>query len=149
TSGPSSILGEEIPAGVLSDGSSLQLPPQPIPANELLPENLPAAWSNGAATALTIAKALSDKVGKILPWVTVRKVIDGAFSARLLERAQESGPWPCEYAGANSVTLRVPAKDEFAPPPPQPPPPRPGIRVAEAELRPNELQDLADVVGKI
>ncbi len=35
------------------------------------------------------------------------------------------------------------------PPPPPPPPPKPGVRVAEADLRPNEIQDLADVIGEL
>jgi len=35
------------------------------------------------------------------------------------------------------------------PPPPPPPPPKPGVKVAEAELRPNEIQDLADVIGEL
>jgi hypothetical protein len=28
-------------------------------------------------------------------------------------------------------------------------PPKPGVRVAEADLRPNEIQDLADVIGEL
>jgi hypothetical protein len=146
TSGPSSVLGEEIPAGILTDNALLQAPPPPIAAAELLPENLAEAWKDSTATALSISNALSNKVGKVLPWLTVRKAIDGAFSGRLLERID--GQWPCDYAGANSVSMRVPKRDGSEVPPP-PLPPRPGIRIAEADLRPNELQDLADVVGKL
>jgi hypothetical protein len=111
-----------------------------------LPENLAAAWSDGTANALAITKALSDKVGKVLPWLTLRRAIDGALTARLLERAPDSGPWPCDYAGAKSLLLIVPREPTT---PPLPPPPRPDVRIAEADLRSDELQDFADVVGKL
>jgi hypothetical protein len=145
TSGPSSVLGEEIPAGILSDQALLHAPPPPIAAADLLPENLPDAWQQGAATALGISNALSNKAEKVLPWLTVRRAIDGALSGRLLERVE--GQWPCEYANAQSIGLRVPAERPEVPPPP--PLPRPGVRVAEAELRPNEIQDLADSIGEL
>jgi hypothetical protein len=142
TSGPSSVLGEEIPAGILSDQALLQAPPTPIAAADLLPENLADAWQDSATTALGV----SNKAGKVLPWLTVRRAIDGALSGRLLERVE--GQWPCEYASAQLVKLKVSAERSEVPPP-LPPPPRPGVRVAEAELRPNEIQDLADAVGEL
>src|SRR5262249_41973211 len=135
TSAPASVLGEEIPAGILSEDGVLQAPPPPIAAAELLPENVPTAWQEGTATALSISNALSNKIGKVLPWLTVRRAIDGAFNGRLLERVE--GQWPCEYAVAQTVKLRVPSEKQEAPPPP--PPPRPGLRIAEAQLRPNEI----------
>ena len=49
------------------------------------------------------------KAGKPLPWATVRAAIDGACQGRLLERTEDSGPWPCDYAGAAKVKLK-PAK---------------------------------------
>jgi hypothetical protein len=144
TSGPASILGEEIPAGLLTDEAALQAPPAPISTMDLLPERLPEAWSDGTTTAIAISAALSRRVGKVLPWLSVREAIDGAFRARLLERTVDSGPWPCDLAGAAAVKLRPPVE---APPPP-PPPPR-GAFVAEADLRPNQIQDLAEVVGDL
>jgi hypothetical protein len=74
-----------------------------------------------------------------LPWPTVRRALDQTFNNHFLERTVDSGPWPCTYAGAANVRLRVPSK------PPPPPPPPAGVRVAEAELETHELQDLADV----
>lgn len=70
------------------------------------------------------------------------------IKARLLEKTIDSGPWPCYLSGAQNVRLRVP---EMGPPPPPPPPPprKPGVKVAEADLRPHEIQDLADVVGDL
>lgn len=146
TFGPSSILGEEIPAGILVDESILQVPPSPIAATELLPENLPQAWKKGTATALSISTAMSIKAGKVLPWITIRKAIDGALNGRLLQRGEDSGAWPCEYANAQNVKLQLPKKGSE---PPLPPAPTPGTRVAEAELRPSEVQDFADSIGKL
>ncbi len=51
--GPASILEEPVPAGVLTDPATLQKPPVQIMAAEILPETLPAAWSNDEATALS------------------------------------------------------------------------------------------------
>ena len=68
---------------------------------------------------------------------------NGGLRARQVELAQDSEPWPCDYAAAKTVRLRVPA----APPPPKPR--RPGVRVAEADLKVNEIQDLADAIGEL
>ena len=51
TSGPTSLFSEEIPPGILSDVATLQAPPTVIPANRILPEELPAAWTEGTTTA--------------------------------------------------------------------------------------------------
>jgi len=146
-SGPASILGEPVPAGVLSESARLLPPPSPIPISDVLPANLPEAWSGQETTLLAISSALSQKAGVTLPWVTVREVIEGAIRARVLETTIDSGPWPCDLSGARSVKVRVPAEGVLALTPQ--PPPRTGRHVAAAELKPNEVQDLADVVGDI
>jgi len=143
TSGPASVLREDVPAGVLTDDSMLQAPPQPIPVSDLLPENTPEAWEGSETTAVALAAALSQKAGKTLPWATVRDAIDGGLRARQVELAQDSEPWPCDYAGAKTVRLRVPAA------PPTQKPRKPGVRVAQADLEVNEIQDLADVIGEL
>ncbi len=94
------------------------------------------------------ADALSDEAGKILPWITVRNGIDAAIHARLLERTPDSGPWPCDISGASKVKLVVP-RNKPTPPPPPPPPPAPGVHVASAYLKPNQIQDVADQIGEI
>jgi len=144
TSGPASILGEDIPAGILTEAAVLQAPPQLIPTSDLLPETMPEVWREGSTTAAALAAALSQKAGKTLPWKTVRDAIDGALRAHQLELAADSGSWPCEYAGAQKVKLGLP---KVAPPPP--PVVRPGVRVAEADLKANEIQDLADAIGEL
>jgi len=148
TSGPASILGEEVPAGLLSDDAVLQAPPKAISPLELVPDTLPDAWSGETTTALALSSALSKKLGKNLPWPTVCEAIDGALRTRLLERSADSGNWPCGFTGAQAVKLQVP---QSAPPPPKPPEPkpRPGVKIAEAELDIVELQDLADNVAAI
>lgn len=142
TNGPASILAEDIPAGILTDDAGLQSPPPPIAASDVLPATLPEAWKEGVSTAVAIAAGLSHKAGNQLPWTAVREALDGAFRARMLERSIDSGPWPCDTGGAANVKLRLPSKDT----PPPPLPPTPGALVAEAQLEPYQIQDLAEVV---
>jgi hypothetical protein len=121
-----------------------------VSALEVVEQNLPEAWSNGVTTALAVSTALSEKVGKTLPWATVREALNGALRARLIERTPDSGPWPCDYAGAQTVKLQVPHEPEREYPQiPIPSQPASGMLVAEAELRLNELQDLADSLATI
>ena len=148
TSGPASILTEEVPAGLLTDDAILQAPPKPISPLELVPDTLPDAWSGDTTSALALSVALSKKLGKNLPWPTVRDAIDGVLRARLLERSLDSGAWPCGWTGAQAVKLQVP---RVAPPLPKPPEPKsqPGVRAAEADLDTGEIQDLADNIATI
>ncbi len=150
TSGPASVFAEDIPAGILTDEALLHAPPQSVSALEVVEQNLPEAWSNGATTALAISTALSKKVGKTLPWATVRGALAGALRARLLERTPDSGPWPCDYIGAEALKLQVLHEPEREYPHISTLPQlAPGMLVAEAELRLNELQDLADSIVSI
>jgi hypothetical protein len=148
TSGPASVFAEEIPTGLLNGDSQLHPPPDAISPMAIVPDVLSDAWSNGNATALSISVALSKKAGKPLPWATVRDAIDGAIRTRILDRTEDSGPWPSDYSAAKSVRLRIPLD---VPPtsPPLPPPPKPGVLVARADLRSNQIQDLADQISQI
>src|SRR5207244_6745178 len=134
--GQGSFLCEELPVGVLAEDAYLLPPPQPIPAREILPEDLPEAWSGEITTALAIGNALSTKVGKMLPWITVREAIDGAFRSRLIERTDDSGGWPCGYEKARFVKICSPREQVQSPvssPPPEQytprPPSKPGLLV--------------------
>ncbi len=147
--GPASLLSEEIPAGLLTDDALLLPPPRPIAATDLLPENLPGAWSGGASSAWAIASGLSRAAGKNLPWTTVREALDGAFRAGLLERTADSAPWPCDFAGAQSIKLRVPDRSAAATGGGASIRTGGGALSAEASLRPDEIQDLAERVGDI
>jgi hypothetical protein len=147
-SGPASILGEPIPAGVLTPTARLCAPPPVIPAAEILPENLDTAWKKNEASGLSLATALSVKAGKTLPWKTVRDVVNGALQARFLEVAESSGPWPCDFPAAASAKFK--AKEPGtggtggtgggSPP---------KVLVASAELEPSEVQDLGDLIPKL
>lgn len=148
-SGPASILGELIPAGVLNAAAKLCPAPDPIAPAEILPANLPGAWQDGVASALAVATALSVKAGKTLPWKTVRDVITAALQARFLVLDQGSGAWPCDFPAAQFVKLRVPTG------PPAggsgrgragPEVPALKVLVASAELEPSEIQELGDVI---
>ncbi|MFZ1640475.1 MAG: DUF499 domain-containing protein [Candidatus Contendobacter sp.] len=146
---PSSLLGEPIPAGVLTETAALRTPPAPINTLELLPANLPEAWADGVATVATMAEVLSRKTGLPLPWKTVRDAISSALSARHL---RVEGMWPCEYHAAAQVTVR-----EQPGPGPKPPgtgeivtpPLKTAFKIAETELQAREIQDLAEAVSKL
>ncbi|OGP58960.1 MAG: hypothetical protein A2162_03465 [Deltaproteobacteria bacterium RBG_13_52_11b] len=146
TSGPASLLGEDIPAGILTEDSVLQPAPEPIPAPELLPEKLKESWSGENTTALAIVTALSKKAGKTLPWVTIHNAIDGALKARFLELAADSSPWPSGFTAAQNVKLRIPREKPITPKPQEP---TPGLLIADGYLEPNQIQDLADQIPEI
>lgn len=150
-SGPASILGEPIPPGVLNPSARLSAPPPVIAPAEILPENLPNAWKDGIASALSIATALSVKTGKTLPWKTVRDVVSAALQARFLELAQGSQAWPCDFPSAQFARFTVATGAAVA-----------GtggrgvsdvglgtILVASGELAPSQVQDLGDIVPKL
>lgn len=144
TSGPASVLEEPVPAGVLTDAAKLRVPPPPVGAPEILPANLPDAWTDGTATGLSIATTLSNAKGVALPWKTIREVITASLQARFTELAEDSGQWPCDFPAAQSVKLKEskgggkgPAKGADK------------KRVAEADLEPADIQDLADAVPKL
>jgi hypothetical protein len=89
---------------------------------------------------------------KTLPWATVRNAIDAAVHACLIEKTADSGRWPCDISGAGQAKFVVPGKKpETVPPHVQPPvvPFPPGVHVASAYLKPNQIQDLADQLGEI
>ena len=81
-----------------------------------------------------------------MPWATVRNAIDGAIRARLIEATLDSTPWPCDFAAAQNVKLRIPASSKATEVPFAL---RPDFLVAEAELRPSEIQDLAEQLPEI
>ena len=151
TNGPASILAEPIPTGVLTPQAILRQPPPRIAAAEILPENLPDAWSNDSATALSIATALSQKFGHALPWKTTKDVITVSLNARFTELEATSGYWPCDYPAAQSIQLKVATsgvgdnggggygKSGTSP----------KCLVASAELEPSEVQDLGDIIPQL
>jgi hypothetical protein len=148
--GQASLWGEPVPPGVISDDGTLSQSPAPIPVANILPDQLPEAWRDGGTTAAALANALSQKAGYTLPWPAVRTAIDSAIRARMLERAVDSGPWPCEFAGAADVRLCLPGKKpDLVIVDKKEPEKRPGTAVAEAELKPAQIQDLADQVGEL
>ncbi len=150
SSPPASLWKEAVPPGVVQPQARLLPPPEPIPPAELLPDNLPEAWSDGATTAGAMAAALSAEAGVSLPWVAVREVIDAALRAGYLVLGDESAPWPCDLSSAPAVRLIVPSGRDGPPEEGarvrQPPA---AVRVASAALEPHELQDLADRIGEL
>jgi hypothetical protein len=70
-------------------------------------------------------------------------LLEKARCYREVEPTLDSANWPCEYATAQKVKLRLPLE---APPPH---PPKSDVLFAEADLKPNEIQDLADRLSDI
>lgn len=150
TSGPATFLAEELPSGVLAPDATISAPPLPIGPTELLPDRVPDAWKDEQANALGFCLGLSRKAGKNLPWITVRDAIDGAIRSRLVERTSTSGPWPCDFSSAASAQFKLAGAG--SPPPttdPKPVPSNPGARIGEADLRPSQVQDLAEIMGDL
>lgn len=147
-SGPASILGERIPTGVLNPSGKLLVPPSPISAAEILPENLNEAWREDRASGLSVATSLSIKAGKTLPWKTIRDVISAALDARFLELDAGSQAWPCDFPSAQFVKLNVADAGSTIGPVAT------GLQmpmklIALAELSPSQIQDLGDVIPKL
>ena len=148
TNGPASILGEPIPAGILSPSAVLRPPPEPIVVSELMAQEISDAWKDGKTNALAILTSLSHKRGVNLPWSTVRTAINEGIRSRWLELRTESAAWPSELAGAQNVVLRKPEaeqdlvgeRDRYSPR---------GLFVAEAAMEGNGIQDLADQIPDI
>lgn len=150
TSGPASLLKEEVPAGLLTDDALLRPPPVSIPVTDLLPAALPAAWTDGVATAESIAAALSARAGARLPWLTVRQAIDDALRTNWLELTVDSGAWPCAAGAAAAARFQptkmaqdgkgAPAVKEITPA---------NRLVAEAQLTVAEVQELGERIGEI
>ena len=142
-SGPTSILAEPIPAGILNASARLCIPPTTIAAAEILPENLPDAWKDGICSGLSVATSLSQKAGKTLPWKTVRDVISAGLQARFLEIAE--GAWPCDFPSSQFAKFRVKAGQRIE----TPPPPPPDVLVADDELSPDQVMDLGDIMPRL
>jgi hypothetical protein len=161
--GRSSFYAEDVPIDVLAEDAILQRPPQPISLQEIVPTTLPEAWHGNTTTALDIANALSTKVGKTLPWYTVREAITNAIHSRWLETTIDSGPWPCDFANARNVRLSLPREQRThsaystisAAPTPSASVREPisvaapGQFIAEATIGDYEIQNLADLIGEL
>lgn len=144
--GPSSLLAEPVLEGMLGYLAMLRSPPASIPAAEILPGNLPDAWKDGMARASAIATFLSLRENHALPWKTVRDVITAALSSRFLELDEKSGDWPCDYAAANQVKLKVPSSRKAVDIGPTTRKADSKSRTARADLEPSAIQELGDLV---
>jgi hypothetical protein len=152
--GSASIYAEEIPAGLIAPDAVLLSPPARLSTMDVLPERLSDAWKFETTTALAVTAALSNKYGKPLPWKLIQAAFDGAFQAHYLERTMDSKPWPCDYGDAQWIKVRIPQGVT----PPQTPrgtvdiniqPKTSGKMIAEADMQPSQLQDLAEIMGEL
>lgn len=149
-----SLLSEEVPEGILAPEATLRTPPQALSPSEILPQNLPEAWEDEETTAAAIDEALTKKHDEPLPWATVQKVIDGAFTVSYFKRTVDSARWPTDRAGADQIKIKLPTDDsregkrtrERRPVPAED---ARDIRFTEASLEVEEIQNLADEIGEL
>jgi len=145
---PASLWKESVPPGIINDNATLKAPPDPPAPAELLEENLPDAWTEGAVTALAIATALSVKRGVTLPWNTVRSVIDGAVRAHFLEVHEDAkDAWPCDLSTAQRAKFRIPKSLGMKSKPPEDFPSK--VLRASSKLEPSQIQDLSDQIPSL
>ncbi len=139
--GAMSAFKEDAPEGFINNDARLYPPPAPIDPGDILPVNLPNAWSDGQTNAHLIHAALSSKAGKTLPWQPVRDALNTAFGLRIIELLPESAAWPCDVTGWKEVKIRQAEHDavdvDAAP------------EIQPAELEAHEIQDLADEIGEL
>ncbi|MCY4286579.1 MAG: DUF499 domain-containing protein [Thiotrichales bacterium] len=148
--GPASFQGEPVAPGVLTDAAQLRAPMLPLAVDQLTKDAVPEAWTEGETNALALSAALSVRVGAPVPWPVLCRAIDDALGTRWLEQGPDSGPWPCEAAGASAVRLKQPdarkdvseQKGDYVRTPK-------GAHTGGAILEPNELQDLSDALPEV
>ena len=147
-SGPASLLGEPIPAGVLTPTAKLKAPPAVISAPAILPENLPTAWQNGTTSCA------GPRYGAIASRGQYPAVENGArcnrcaLQARFIALADDSGTWPCDFSVAQAVKMRIPTAGKNTVPP-KVPVPQPNVRAATGAFEPAQIQDLGDLIPKL
>lgn len=141
TAGEASFFAESIPNGVLTEDAQLQPPPTPLSINDVLPENLPEAWSNGTSTALGINQALIQKIGQPLPWKIVQDAIEGAFRARCFQLTPDSQAWPCPYSRAAAVKFQLPQLTQPTPVTPLPSEKAPDAQPSAFEPQPSAYEN--------
>ena len=140
--GPSSCWKEEMPRGVLDERAELRQPPALVPAQDLVPDALPGAWTDGETNGAAIVRALSHQRGEPAPWGLVRESISGAIDSRWLEVV--GGGAAGGYAAAGAWRLKQPEAGTRLPGPEREPPSSP-----TTALEPAQLQDLAEAAPKL
>lgn len=146
-SGPTSLLAEKVPLGIIAQNSLLRSPPEPIAPPRLLPGVIPEAWNDGKTSALSLLLHLSKASPMPLPWKTVRDAIGAALNAHFLEIADSSQTWPCQLAAAQFVHFKLPSTSPL--PKADQPEIRPNTFMAEATLEGAQIQDLGDIVNDL
>jgi hypothetical protein len=146
--GPVSLWGESVPDGVITGMAQLNTPPEPIGVFDVLADNLPEAWENGSTTALAISIALSNRRSQPLPWSIVRQAITDARNAGLITLETADVTWPCALSEAGSVRIQISQTIVTPTPPAQPTMGDKKIR-SERQLKPAEVQNFAEVIGKL
>ena len=129
-----------IPYGVFDENAVMYPKPELLGAQDFVEEALPGAWRDGKTNGIALAQALSQALGRTLPWGLVRESIRAGVESRWLEVVEESGPVSCGYDNAGNLRLARPAPVGRSPPSPPEPVGRGAV------LEGSQIQDLADLV---
>lgn len=157
TSGAASVWGDMPPAGIVSKTAILRSPPQPISISAITPEALPEAWSDGKASAHSIAQAVAAQRGVAsLPWKLVETAITGAMNSNFIRLIPGAVTWPCQPHEAAAIQIGVPVvqaagsdtkpsgfSDIHAPGP------KPKASFREAVLDSSQLTELVEGMGDV
>jgi len=157
TSGAASVWGDMPPAGIVSKTAVLRSPPQPISISAISPEALPEAWSDGKASAHSIAQAVAAQRGVAsLPWKLVETAITGAMNSNFIRLIPGAVTWPCQPHEAAAIQIGVPevqeAKNETKPSgfsDLHAPGPKPKASFREAVLDSSQLTELVEGMGDV
>ena len=76
----------------------------------------------------------------------MKSAIDSGIQTRWIERAQDSHPWPCDFANAQNVIIQMPDSKKDVHVSEGNTPLQLGTVRAEATLEANGIQDLADQI---
>lgn len=136
----------------LDPAAMLYPPPRSLAAIDLLPGNLPAAWSPEAEPTTTVEKIYTElKAKESKPWPVKGfiEVVNAALGQGFMRRA--SGTGAIDALDKDGSVPLIVKSDQPAPPDTKPEPITSGGRrgTSAAKLSVAELQDLADNVSEV
>jgi hypothetical protein len=136
----------------LDPDATLHTPPRQLAAIDLLPGNLPAAWTQETDPGTTVEKiyaALKAKEGNPWPAKKFVETVNAALGQGFMRRA--SGTGAISDLGQDGSVALIVKSDQPVSPEPKPEPVISGGRrgTSSAKLSVSELQDFADHVSEV
>lgn len=101
-------LQEGMEPSAISADSVLRVPPAPLNVQDLMPGNLPAAWSEDSTHGLALLEAVADNKGHPWPWSSLCRTLQQAVDSRWLELVDGSPDLLCSRDAAAQIRLKRP-----------------------------------------